>query len=751
MTGSVIRFCVVFVLGLGLVGCATTTPATFSPTPITVGQEVEAEAELEASDQICGIKRPDDRYRGTYYSAADLGEGERASAVAGWGTAQMLAGLSATETVFFVAYCDMREAGLPQIEAHNLAASIALQNEDWTSGRVVVPQGAEGLQLVTPYKPLVGASGEATDQTHETQGNLVPTITRPPFVWAADRTPTPSPTTLMPTPTPTPIDYDDDNDGLIEIRTLAQLNAIRWDNLGLGRAYVDEYQPNADVDYRAAFADGVDGMGCPADRCSGYELVADLDFDTNSNGAFDAGDAYWNDGHGWESLPGKDWKDEDRDGFIGESATFEGNGHTIANLRGQSLFRHNYDTISNLVLTQAVVFDTCAVLVCQNIGNVTGVTASGEVTSYQSPAAIAGGLVAVNDGTVSDSAAHVNITAEAQVAGGLVGSGGTIINSTAGGIVHGNTAGGLVGEGGTVTSSTATGAVYGYPIAGGLVGVAYGAITNSTAAGDVSVPSECDGFDRYGCGLVGGLVGLNDGYAITDSSANSDVSGHSNVGGLVGHQPLGEIIGCSATGRVTGTAWSIGGLTGDHAGVIRDSTASGAVSGGNQVGGLVGISAGKIERSTASGNVTGLEYVGGLVGRNDSYEGITRSEASGYVDGYSYVGGLAGATFGNISDSAASGDVKGVEYVGGLAGGVGGDRESVGFEIGGSLSDTRASGYVSGAYYVGGLAGWSSGTIKDSMAKGYVSGKYQVDALVGANEGGQISNSIGTGMVSTPR
>ena len=108
-------------------------------------------------------------------------------------------------------------------------------------------------------------------------------------------------------------------------------------------------------------------------------------------------------------------------------------------------------------------------------------------------------------------------------------------------------------------------------------------------------------------------------------------------------------------------------------------------------------------------------------------------------------------TYGSIRDSEASGDVKGVEYVGGLAGGVGGDRESVGFEIGGALSDTRASGHVSGDYYVGGLAGWNSGTIKDSTAKGYVSGKYQVDALVGANEGGQVSNSTGTGQVSTSR
>ena len=746
MTRLVIRLSIVLFLGLMIVGCATTVPPTSSPTPIAAVKEAEAKSDLEASDLICGRKRPDDRYRGTYYSAVDLGESEQASAVAGWGTAQVLAGLSATDTVFFVAYCDMREAGLPQVEAHNLAASVAIQNEDWASGRVAVPQGPEGLGLVMPYKPLVAASSQAPIPTPEPPREAAPTVARPPFVWAADRTPTPLPAAPMPATTPQPIDYDGDGDGLIEVRTLAQLNAIRWDYNGDGQS-----APDDSVEYRSAFPQARDDMGCPDGGCSGYELVADLDFDTNGNGQADAGDVYWNDGDGWRPMRSK-WAIH-REGLTNarDVGTFEGNGHTIANLWKRPLFQDNYGSIRNLVLSGVYVFDNCAALVCENYGTITGVTASGEVTSYESGAAIAGGLVAVNNGTVSDSTAHVNITAEAQIAGGLVGSGGTITNSTASGIVYGNTAGGLVGEGGTIMNSTATGAVYGYPIAGGLVGVAYGTITNSTATGDVSVPSECGGFDRYGCGLVGGLVGLNDGYVITNSTANGDVSGHSNAGGLVGRQPLGEIIGCEATGAVTGTAWSIGGLTGDNAGVIRDSTASGVVSGENQIGGLVGISSGKIEGSEARGAVSGVEHVGGLVGRNDSFEGIRRSEASGDVDGHSYVGGLVGATYGTVRDSEARGDVEGVEYVGGLAGGVGGDTESVGFQIGGALLATEARGAVFGVGYVGGLAGIIvGGTIRDSTASGNVSGEHRADALVGANQGGQITNSRGIGTVSTP-
>ena len=114
------------------------------------------------------------------------------------------------------------------------------------------------------------------------------------------------------------VDYDSDNDNLIEIANLAQLNAVRWDVDGNG-------SPDSGS-YAAAFPIPLTNMGC-ATTCVGYELAADLDFDTNRNGRADAGDAYWNNGAGW--------------GPIGTLATgpsdpytgkFHGNGHTISNL-----------------------------------------------------------------------------------------------------------------------------------------------------------------------------------------------------------------------------------------------------------------------------------------------------------------------------------------------------------------------------------------------------------------------------------
>ena len=130
--------------------------------------------------------------------------------------------------------------------------------------------------------------------------------------------------------------YDTDSDGLIEITTLAQLDAIRHDLDGNGNpAY------GTDTAYAEAFPQGgvtergslICGRGC-----AGYELMADLDFfdtngdgqvdtndDTNGDGQVDAEDntTYWNEGAGWMPI------DAENTAF---TAAFDGNGHTIRNL-----------------------------------------------------------------------------------------------------------------------------------------------------------------------------------------------------------------------------------------------------------------------------------------------------------------------------------------------------------------------------------------------------------------------------------
>ena len=118
--------------------------------------------------------------------------------------------------------------------------------------------------------------------------------------------------------TGTGVDYDTDDDGLIDIFTLAQLDAIRHDPNGDGVPV-----QSGTAAYTMAFPIAATGMGCPSSGgCTGYELETDLDFDTNADGSVDAGDEYWDNGRGWEPIG---------QGGYPLYATFEGNGRTIRN------------------------------------------------------------------------------------------------------------------------------------------------------------------------------------------------------------------------------------------------------------------------------------------------------------------------------------------------------------------------------------------------------------------------------------
>ena len=93
--------------------------------------------------------------------------------------------------------------------------------------------------------------------------------------------------------TPQGFNYDSDGDGLIDIKTLAQLHAIRWDLNG------DGVVADSDItNYNAAFPnrDTTSNvrMGCPSGTCTGYELLNNLDFDTDGSGSVTSDDTYPN-------------------------------------------------------------------------------------------------------------------------------------------------------------------------------------------------------------------------------------------------------------------------------------------------------------------------------------------------------------------------------------------------------------------------------------------------------------------------
>ena len=449
-------------------------------------------------------------------------------------------------------------------------------------------------------------------------------------------------------------DYDTDDDGLIEITTLAQLDAIRHDLDGDGFSIV--------AAHGAAFPNRNNNigflMGCPSGACRGYELMADLDFDTNGNGRThingtgDNGDTYYTTttgtGEGWNPIGGH------TSTRLQFTTTFEGNDHTISNLyinldtsadtdgRDVGLFGSigSSGTIRNLGLVNPYVKNTRSgdgaliyygALVGTNAGTVSrSYVSDGQVTGGQTNTGInvnyTGCLAGRNDGTVSDSYATCDVTAT----GGNYG-----------------TAGGLLGRNdSTVRRSYATGTVTSDYHAGGLAGLsrsASGQIIDSYATGNVSTTGED----------VGGLVGRNDnGAHIINSYATGDVS----VAGTGGHQ---------------------GGLVGELAisgSTVTGSYATGAVStatDGNDLGGLVGFmqTGGMVIGSYATGAVSTTgdsNNLGGLVGRTQSTgTSILASYATGQVSttggSTNNLGGLVGymlAASTNIRASYATGAVS---------------------------------------------------------------------------------------------
>ncbi len=442
-------------------------------------------------------------------------------------------------------------------------------------------------------------------------------------------------------------DYDTDSDGLIEIKSLAQLNAIRWDLNGDG----DPTAANA-ADYAAAFPGRSEAHGCPdtddtgtdPGPCLGYELAANLDFDTDgdgathTNGTGDDDDAYYTTttgtGAGWNPIGGAD--ETTHQTF---TTTFEGNNHTISNLY------INLDTNTTSTATFVGLFaDIAGGGTVRNVGLV-----NPYVSNTRSGYALftrTGALAGRNNSgsTVS----------------GVAVAGGSVTGTKNGGSGNdANLVGCLIGyNGGTVTTShascaaTATGSYFGGDLAGGLVGRSDSAIRDSYATGDISA-------DRSAGGLVGAV--LSNGASTTGSYATGVVSasgggGQANAGGLVG-TTVGSVTGSYATGAVSASGndvWA-GGLAGNVSSrPVTTSYATGAVSGSGtgtvHIGGLAGRLSASVSASAtyATGAVSvsggGTKLVGGLVGRLGESASVTASYATGATSGNNALVGSVGAS-----------------------------------------------------------------------------------------------------------
>ena len=292
-------------------------------------------------------------------------------------------------------------------------------------------------------------------------------------------------------------DMDEDDDGLIEIRNLDSLNAIRYQLDGSG--------------YKASPGGIKITEGCRVveglEKCEGYELVQDIDFNDNARIT------------NWQPI-GSVVRDEEgladcnHQNSACFSAIFDGGGYTISNLvidRADAdhvaLFAALADgaQIKNLNLSNVEIRGRSDVgsITAYNAGVIANSHASGTVAGDKS----VGGLAAYNAGDIRNSYA-LNRVLGGNGVGGLVGLNfGTIKNTYATGIAEANVRiGGLVGEN------------------GGLISDSY-AVVNIVCTGVLMCKTHASD--------AGGLIGSNLGRDAINSYWDIEVSGiRESAGGL---------------------------------------------------------------------------------------------------------------------------------------------------------------------------------------------------------------------------
>ncbi|MFD2167985.1 GLUG motif-containing protein [Thalassotalea euphylliae] len=355
------------------------------------------------------------------------------------------------------------------------------------------------------------------------------------------------------------VDVDIDGDGLIEISTLAELYNIR-NNLA-GTAYND--------------GGGDDSTGCGNGStvlaCSGYELVNDLDFDTNGDNAFDGSDTYYNSGEGWEPIG------SEASGFSG---TFNGNGYSIFNLIINRPSTNNVGLFAALDGAEIRELDISGELLSitgnANVGIVAGnhasedeiafvsLTISGTVAGVRKVGALQG---LTGDMSVTNTHVSTQVSATADFVGGFIGEADAsnvslITSSSFSGAVSGNSyVGGMVGESDNVkiTYSYVTGSTVGADdYVGGFLGGSYdGVIENSFVTGTVTSSAS----------YAGGLIGYGSEATISNSFSSGNITANDHAAGIIAYGEYGlSITNSYATGIISATTLSdpdAGGLVSD--------------------------------------------------------------------------------------------------------------------------------------------------------------------------------------------
>ncbi len=344
------------------------------------------------------------------------------------------------------------------------------------------------LVLIIALAAIMFASAPAETQTAPADATATPTATVDPDATATptvtgtatatatptatvdpDATATPTATatgtataTATATPTATPTvppanaDYDVDNDGLIEIRTLPQLNAVRYDIDGDGKQ--GSVSASDWATYTTAFLNAASGMGCPQPNCTGYELMMDLNFDTDGDGDVDASDT--NSYPNWTPIGAAaspfnaTFKGKLIDGVMPKISNLTISGaSTEVGLFGATGANARIESVGlvdvNVNISTSARYAKIGALVGNNLGKVTACYSTGKVNAAAGGYSEAGGLVGYNGGAIAAafSRATVSMSSSGEIyVGGLVGYNAEALTATyAAGAVKGKGGSGYVG------------------------------------------------------------------------------------------------------------------------------------------------------------------------------------------------------------------------------------------------------------------------------------------------------------------
>lgn len=259
---------------------------------------------------------------------------------------------------------------------------------------------------------------------------------------------------------------------------------------------------------------------------------------------------------------------------------------------------------------------------------------------------------------------------------------------------------------------------------------------------------------------VGSIAGQSSGL-IHNCISSCQITGNSQVGGLVGYNKSGNIENCTFLACVENFGDNyVGGITGinsDEATVIDCNFIGDIYSTSVDCGGIAGYSNGsEIDNCRASGYISGSGYVGGIVG-SCSYTWIYNSSARCDIGGTGiYVGGITGKAFyGGIEKSFSESTIQGLNDVGGVAGyvyytwvtncystgAVTGDNS-----VGGLIGRT-SSGKITNCYSTGSVVG--TGTVGGLISSGSSSSDYYVKNCYWDTENsGQATSYAGTGKMT---